>query len=283
MRFVLILALALASAFTSPAAVLGKITATTVKANNVFLVNSNLDLTALPGEILYVDARQGVTNASNAIAGNNQEVKGWRDLSGNTFPLLNLSAANYATNFAAGGPLNGPYVDFNSSFITNGLGGTNISQPVTYFFVMQVRTPTTTGYWLNGQPGQVPQWNESTGGGGTLHLYAGIDQSIVNAGNQAAYGWPAGNWSIVTIQFNGASSRVRVNGTPFPLPFPATPDLGSTALKGITLGCAYNFGGTFARQSMAALVIVGGSTWTDPAKLLQVEESIGSQFGINVP
>lgn len=241
------------------------------------------DLSTNLGAILYVNVlKGGVTNISGVSpAGNADAVMGWKDLTPNLFSLMKLDGVGqFPTNFLTGGANNLPYIDFNGSWLTNTCGATNISQPCTFYFVMLCQTPITVGYILNGQPGQVPQWNEATGAGGTDHLYAGTDVGFVAAANEVALGWPAGQWSVITIQYNSTSSQVRVNGLPFPVGSPQLYDLGTLPLKGITVNSIYTLNNT-DRMRFGAILWIQGSQ--SAAQMLQTEENLGCQFGIYVP
>jgi hypothetical protein len=290
----------------------GKVTATEVGAKNIYAGSNSWSLATLPGEILYVDVNLKVTNVSGASPASHLDVvKVWGDLSPNrTNSLMNLGTVPNPIYSTTGGPTNGPCIRFTNTasytvtgYLTNAISGVSIPQPNTFFLVMMDPTccnadfggaifdSMTAGSGAN----QMVSFHPNTGLT-AINLVAPTSVSLFDgtANNGSAnFGWPFGSWAVVTVQLNGSSTHVWVNGSGPLHTLNLGPDYnpGTAACLGFILGNSMGSGiightTPYTSPSIvdfAAVIWVTGSYWQTSANRLRVEEALGSEFGITVP
>lgn len=252
---------------------------------------------SVPGLVVWVDVYHGVTNnAGSSSPSNGDTIKGWQDLSTNQFPFLNFGSASSQPAYSATlGPTNGPCLIFNNNwsgntFMTNWAGGVTNSQPNTFFWVVwdpgnhtHNRTlwdsmdANNRSYLFSFSTGNFAmEIGGDNGGPPNAVLWSGT------LGDGAAnFGWNY-SWQVLTIQYNGANSFVRING------------IGPRS-TGVS-GPLYNAGpqgthgfvmGNNGSLNSSAFVYSTSFLWYTGAlntnTMLCLERSLGSEHGIAIP
>jgi hypothetical protein len=257
-----------------------------------------LDLRTLTNAVLYCDINTNLTNISGLQASYNDSIQAWGDISingTNALQMLAAAANTHPTLVSTNGPTNGPSLLFDAlpgtgRSLTNKLAGVSLPQPNTYFMVVRLDVSGYDNYSHGAilfdpmdasQSSQLNFANISSLNSG--HIYAGgSDQVLYASGADAiSKGWPLTGWFILTLQFNGASTIVRINGVPYPIGAPTTYNPGSGGAQGFRLGAAFNGNGPAAFWICSVLWTSGGTMAVE--NMLQVEESLGHEFGITVP
>ncbi len=267
-------------------------------ANLPFLVGgaggqSFINLRTLTNAVFYVDINGQATNQSGSTSlSPGDTVKGWTDISlYGTNPLVQLGGSGLSpvyTNHA--GPTNGPCIWFTGSnakmCLTNTLAGSSLAQPTTWFFVVNFTEPggrdnyAVSTVFLDSLPGSRNEFGFGLNGAThTLSFYAG-NNVVFNP-----WGGFGASWSVLTLQYSNTTSIIRLNGvqqqnTLFPGTY--TFNTSTQSPNGVVLGNGF----TIANPSyflIAAALLTTGSSMTNAANMLQVEESLGHEFGITIP
>jgi hypothetical protein len=184
--------------------------------------------------VLWVDIDSNKLNhAGSSSPVNNDTIKQWTDCSGNGKDLTQTGGTTVEPVYhTTGGPNNGTRLSFTGAAgmaLTN-RNTTTFSQPNSFYMVFNDNSGDDC--ILNCADSQNEQINYSTVSG--VHWYSGTDQAIGNRLN--LYG--RGGWGLVIFEFNGASSTVYTNFFTV-----VTQNVGTGAMKGMTLGNFFNLGG----------------------------------------
>lgn len=217
--------------------------------------------------VMWVDASNLVFKTDTVTpAGNGDAVGKWGDMSGNNNHLFN-TFGNSTETYHVGGAAN--YLQ--GGCLTNITA--NYAQTNTW--IMAIQDPNTLNvsvcYFNPGPSGsQFSQWNSSTSPSFTYHIYAGTD--VTGSPNPFM---SASVFHIVTIQWSGANSFVRVDGTNTWTGL----NPGSGGCNGLTMGAFFN-------RTAAAGQLMQEFRWYNGAILTTsihtIEQAMGTRWGITV-
>ena len=132
-----------------------------------------------------------------------------------------------------------------------GLTGGAIAQPTTFFLVVKIISTTANATLFdvrNGYAGGDRQalYRYSDG---NMYTYAGSQVSLGAVGN--------GTWFTIIMQYNGASSIFRINGSEQII------NPGANGFDGITIGADYTGIAQFANMDLADFALYGDVSGTD--------------------
>lgn len=188
----------------------------------------------IPGLIFNLDASDGSTifqdAAKTLLAGDNDVVGAWGDLSGLVNDLLQTVTAQKPTYNSAGkndlGTITFDGADDNLVLSTFADGP--ITQPNTFFIVFRLIAPLLEFRYIFDSSDAGNRQTFLTTPTPSLDFNAGVTQAIPGT-------VPDTSWHSATIVVNGVSSTLYFDGI-----FKISNDFGANSLVGLTLGARYN-------------------------------------------
>lgn len=225
----------------------------------------------------FVSGSKFWNSSGSSSPANNDHIRGYTDISGNNNHLTNTAASVSALGVyqTANGPAGGqPYVAFTANVsgtgLSNYLNTTLFSQPNTYYFVMEDPGNGVSATFFDSAFSGVNRndYFFSTGSGGVYDLFAGsFGQTL---------GQLAGSkWTVVTFQFNGASSLTRTNG----VVRDSGLNPGTAGIQGIVIG---NRGDAINSSSINVAAFLMYNAGHNSTTMHQVETFLGNEYGITI-
>lgn len=223
---------------------------------------------------LYLDARDSST-ITTVNDGTGDGVSEWRTkVTGSSLKAAQSSGTNrpyYVT-----GARNGKNVvqfDGTNDFLIQDVAAQR-NQPFTIVWagINQLRTDNTYGAWCDGGSTFSRILIYARVASGRLSYFAAGDEISAPVGSTAGFG----DWSIISVVFNGANSVARANGTQVASGNPG----GNPLNAGLNLGAAFNGTSANMKGQWGAWLIYHRLLST--AELQTVERGLGSIWGVAV-
>lgn len=190
--------------------------------NNTSEVEGGAEPASIQTNLLadYDDAAEYVTLTGN-------EVTQWSDKSGNGHHLTSEATA-YPTWSASGITFDGVNDYLRKLSVTN-------NQPITMYMVYDMITHTGGEDIVRINSTLATRLEQSNDGSGLVNIHAGVGLDGYNAGEDLC---------VITVVFNGANSKIKVNNDTTPL----TGDAGTRTMEEINIGAATAYGNFLTRR-----------------------------------
>lgn len=218
---------------------------------------------ALSGLVLWVRSDLGITLGTGISA--------WADQSGNGNNLVQATGTKQPAYVASGGANNTAYSDGDAT--DDYLRATfTLNQPEHVFIVAQKGVPTAVNPTLmDGAAGNLMRfwWSGAAPGSDTVLTASSNGVNLLTTTHPTSFL----NWSCIEAQFNGASSKLRVNDVSY-----TTGDMGAGNAGGLIL---HIFGDTTSAPSnsnIAEAIIY--NRILAAAEITQVREYVRGRYGI---
>lgn len=263
-----------------------------ILASAAFRFNSLAQPVLLPGLTISLEASAGVTADGSGNLG------GWTDQAA-TGSSFGAGSEPFPPTLTAGGPGGAPYIHFgatsvgatppnvNTGSLTDSSGRTSStlfsSDQDTLFLVVRAEGQSSPLNWANGLGGGPLGLALQPNGGATLITFHDGDGPSAIRANAPSF---AGSWHVLTLERNGDSGVIRVDGVSLSLQsgfdsFASTIGSSATGLYGL-MGLGGPGGNPQLGDSLDLAALYNYKTALSGADVVATEEALGAEFGVTV-
>ena len=226
--------------------------------------------------VLWVKSTQNVSNStfSGSPPSNGNTVGGIGDLSGNNHHLAqSIGAKQPVYNSSGGGGNSSPYISFSNGWLTNRSSGISASGTNTFILAIYDGSASATQWIMDTGGSGAPTWYSSFGAPYLYHMNSG-GSDFAPASPQPFMA--QATWHVVTLQFAGANSFARVDGTNV---------LNWSGNAGSGTGTQFDVGTAYNGTSPALIRFMEIQWWNGYLSVSDIhtkEQTIGTSYAITV-